>query len=291
MTVDKPIEDISPRQKLSRSKKGKDWGIQNVENIIRMAGMSNLIYSNDKINYDLYNNIIDRKDFTYVTNPYGLSEELPAKLNNYNIITPKLKLLEGEEIKRPFNFRVAAVNADAVSQIEEKRKQLLLQYLEAELIAELQAQGIQVQNPETGETMTPEEIEKYMNYSDADIRESIANKIAKYLRFISNPTGPCGREKDPVVDITCCALQALSSSARQNLIVYLLSKIVYRLCQWRRDPFWRPGATNILAPPPPPPRRAPPFLVVEEQNNLRKWHRRISKAPFFSAFACFFLRI
>lgn len=181
MTVDKPIEDISPRQKLSRSKKGKDWGIQNVENIIRMAGMSNLIYSNDKINYDLYNNIIDRKDFTYVTNPYGLSEELPAKLNNYNIITPKLKLLEGEEIKRPFNFRVAAVNADAVSQIEEKRKQLLLQYLEAELIAELQAQGIQVQNPETGETMTPEEIEKYMNYSDADIRESIANKIAKYL--------------------------------------------------------------------------------------------------------------
>ena len=181
MTVDKPIEDISPRQKLSRSKKGKDWGIQNVENIIRMAGMSNLIYSNDKINYDLYNNIIDRKDFTYVTNPYGLSEELPAKLNNYNIITPKLKLLEGEEIKRPYNFRVAAVNADAVSQIEEKRKQLLLQYLEAELIAELQAQGIQVQNPETGETMTPEEIEKYMNYSYADIRESIANKIAKYL--------------------------------------------------------------------------------------------------------------
>lgn len=182
MEIEKPIETVAPKQKLSRNRKGKDWGIQNVDNIIRMAGVSNSsIHSNDKINYDLYNNIIDKTDFTYVTNPYGLADQFPARLNNYNIITSKLKLLEGEEIKRPFNFRVAAVNSDAVSQIEEKRKSLLLQYLESELVNELMAQGINVENPETGEVMTPEQIEKYMTYSDADIRESIANKIAKYL--------------------------------------------------------------------------------------------------------------
>lgn len=182
MTIDTPVTNVAPKQKLSRSKKGKDWGIQNVENIIRMAGVSNSVMtSKDRVNYDLYNNIIDKSDFNYVTNPYGLAEQFPARLNNYNIITSKLKLLEGEEIKRPFNFRVAAVNADAVSQIEEKRKGLLLQYLESELVNELMMQGINIQNPETGDVMTPEQIEKYMTYSDADIRESIANKLAKYL--------------------------------------------------------------------------------------------------------------
>ena len=180
---DKPLPNIAPRQKLARSKKNKDWGIQNVDNIIKLAGSTTSVnhFTKDKVNYDLYNNIINRADFTYVTNPYGIQDEFPARLNNYNIITPKLKLLEGEEIKRPFNFRVAAVNAEAVSQIQEKRKALLLQYLESELINELVAQGIEVTNPDTGETMTPEQVEKYMTYTEADIRESVANKIAKHL--------------------------------------------------------------------------------------------------------------
>ena len=106
---------------------------QNVDNIIRQSGVTtSTSRTKDKINYDLYNNIIDPLDFTYVTNPYGINEQFPARLSNYNIITPKLKLLEGEEIKRPFNFRVAAVNQEAISQIEEKRKDLLLQHLEYE---------------------------------------------------------------------------------------------------------------------------------------------------------------
>lgn len=182
--VNKAHDNVAPRQKLSRSQKNESWGKQNVDNIIKLAGSTSSVsmFSKDKVNYDLYNNIIDPSDFKYVTQPYGaIEDEFPARLNNYNIITPKLKLLEGEEIKRPFNFRVAAVNSEAVSQIQEKRKKLLLQYLESELIAELQKQGVEVTNPETGETMTPEQVEKYMSYTDADIRESIANKIAKHL--------------------------------------------------------------------------------------------------------------
>lgn len=181
--IEKPLNNVAPRQKIPRSKKNKSWRIQNVDNIIKLAGATTSVnyFTKDKVNYDLYNNIINREDFTYVTNPYGIEDQFPARLNNYNIITPKLKLLEGEEIKRPFNFRVAAVNSEAVSQIQEKRKQLLIQYLESELIADLEAQGINVTNPETGETMTPEQVQKYMSYSDSDIRESVANKLANYL--------------------------------------------------------------------------------------------------------------
>ncbi len=134
-----------------------------------------------QINYNLYNNIIDLDDFKYITNPYGLEEEFPARFNNYNIITPKLKLLEGEEIKRPFNIRLVAINADAVSEIEERRKELLLKYLESELEQGLIDKGVNVQNPETGEVMTPAQIEKYMNYSESDIREVTANNLSSFL--------------------------------------------------------------------------------------------------------------
>ncbi len=183
------LPNNSPRQKLPRSEKDEDWGKQNLDFIIsltsytsfgaRGAGRGN--YQRMKINYDLYNNIFDKDDFKYVTQPYGVDMEFPAKLENYNIITPKLKLLEGEEIKRPFNFRVVATNADAVSQIQEKKKELLMQYLEGELEGALQEQGVNVQNPQAQDAMTPPEIEKYMNYSQSDIRESTANNLATYL--------------------------------------------------------------------------------------------------------------
>src|SRR5690606_8769507 len=171
-----------PRQKLPRSKKTHKWGRQCVDWVVAAAASST--YSDQlelKANYDLYNNIIDPTDFKYVTDPYNIQQEAPAKLNNFNIITPKINLLAGEEIKRPFNFRVAAVNDEAVSQLQEKRKKLLIEYCELELINELTASGVQVQDPSTGEIMTPPQIEKYLEYSESDIKESTANKIANYI--------------------------------------------------------------------------------------------------------------
>lgn len=177
-----------PRQKLSRKEKTKEWGIQNIDYIIGLTskntigsyGLTINDYQRMKINYDLYNNTINREDFTYVTNPYGIKEDFPARLNNYNIITSKIKLLEGEEIKRPFNYRVVAVNADAVSEMQEKRKELLMQYLESELEQGLMQQGVNIQNP-SGEVQTPAQIQKYLDYSESDIREITANNLAKYL--------------------------------------------------------------------------------------------------------------
>ena len=176
-----------PRQKLPRSEKNKEWGQLNIDYIIGLSSMNTFShstgnkYSKMAVNYDLYNGIINDKDFKYVTNPYGLKEEFPARFENFNIITPKLRLLEGEEIKRPFNYRFIAVNGEAVTQIEEKKKGMLLQYLESELQQALIDQGINIQNPETGEVMTPEEVQKYSTYSYSDMRELTANRLADYL--------------------------------------------------------------------------------------------------------------
>lgn len=171
-----------PKQKLSRKDKTDKWARECVDWVIQAS--SNNRYSNYtkiKANYDLYNNIIDMDDFKYVTNPYGVEQNFPARLHNYNIITPKINLLAGEEIKRPFNFRAVAVNSEAVSQMQERRKQMLLEYLEAELLMDLQMQGVNIQDPAAMEAMNPEQIEKYMSYSESDIRESTANKLLNYF--------------------------------------------------------------------------------------------------------------
>lgn len=171
-----------PKQKLARSQKTEQWARECVDWVIQAS--SNNKYSNYakiKANYDLYNNIIDDDDFRYVTNPYGIDENFPARLHNYNIITPKINLLTGEEIKRPFNFRAVAVNSEAVSELQEKRKQMLMEYLEAELLNDLAQQGVNIEDPAAMEALNPEQIDKYMNYSDSDMRESTANKLLNYF--------------------------------------------------------------------------------------------------------------
>ena len=175
-----------PSQKLSRKEKTKEWGEQSLDYIIGISsfaskGNNHSNHDRMRINYNLYNNIINKEEFSYVTKPYGTDKELPARLENFNIITPKLKLLEGEEMRRPFNFRAVAVNSEAVTQIEEKRKDLLLRYLETELEQSLMERGINVQNPQTGEVMTPEQITKYMDFSESDVREMTANNLANYI--------------------------------------------------------------------------------------------------------------
>lgn len=182
MATNYNTDNSYPKQKISRSKKDKKWGKACVDWILTSAAQNTYTdHIKIKANYDLYNNIIDKDDFKYVTDPYGLGEDSPGKLHNYNIITPKINLLSGEEIKRPFNFRAAAVNSEAVSQLQGKRKDLLLQYCQAELANELMQTGVNLEDPAVADAMTPPEIEKYMNYSESDIRESTANKIIKYI--------------------------------------------------------------------------------------------------------------
>ena len=107
------------------------------------------ISERQQINYELYNSRFNRKDLEYVTNPFGVDEEqsFPANIQNFNIIRPKIDLLLGEEIKRPFNWRVIQTNPEATSRIERQKRDMLLQYVMGEISKEinLKAQAQQLQ--------------------------------------------------------------------------------------------------------------------------------------------------
>jgi hypothetical protein len=186
-----------PRQKLPRSKKGKKWArtcIDELEKItygdIQYNGRSSRYKK--QINYDLFNGKLDQNDFQYVLNPFGFNEaEFPATMQHYDIISPKLQLLIGEEIKRPFNFRVVSHDPDAISKLEEKKKEMLMQYLyqvvvspEEEQAQQQELQQLQQTDPEAAaayQPKTPAQIEKYINYEYRDLREVTAQGILEYL--------------------------------------------------------------------------------------------------------------
>lgn len=178
-----------PRQKLPLSKKGKKWQEDCVNYIIgegnvTSGGNSTSYYGELQTYYNLYNSIFDQKDFKSITNPFKVEDGFPATPHDFNIIRPKVDLLIGEETKRPLNFRVIRTSQEATSEMQEKEKQMILQYIEAAITAKMspeEAQQFQEQL-QSGEIMPPEQIAKYMDKDYKDIVENTAYHSLTYLR-------------------------------------------------------------------------------------------------------------
>ena len=72
---------------------------------------------NKIINYNLYNDIVDKFEIERVTNPFRLDDtDFPAKYRNYPLLNQNIMVLLGEERKRMFNPTVVVINEDAVNQ-------------------------------------------------------------------------------------------------------------------------------------------------------------------------------
>lgn len=140
--------------------------------------------------YDLYNSIYNEKDLKYVTNPFKQQDGFPAMAQDYNIIKPKIDLLLGEETKRPFNFRVTRTSDIATSEMQDKAKQMLIDYIQATIMSKLgpEEQQRYQQALESGEIMTPEQIQKYMSKDYKDIAEITAYHSLNYLKNKLNIT-------------------------------------------------------------------------------------------------------
>lgn len=186
-----------PVQKLPMSKKTKDWKEACVNYIIGKSGFSSSSGNNGRTRYeemqtyyDLYNSIYNEKDLLYVTNPFKQKDGFPATAQDYNIIKPKVDLLLGEETKRPFNFRVVRTSDNATSDIQERAKQMLTDYIMGMIMANMgpeEAMRFQ-QAIQSGEIMPPEQIQKYLNKDYKDIAETTAYHSLNYLKNKLNIT-------------------------------------------------------------------------------------------------------
>lgn len=187
--------NIFPAQKVPMSKKTKEWKESCVDYIIGHSASSRNGNGRSREEemqtyYDLYNSIYNEKDLKYVTNPFKQDDGFPATAQDYNIIKPKIDLLLGEETKRPFNFRVVRTSDIATSDLQDKAKQLLIDYVQASIMSKLgpEEQARYQEALQSGEIMTPEQIQKYLTKDYKDIAEIAAQHSLNYLKQKLNVT-------------------------------------------------------------------------------------------------------
>ena len=191
-----------PQQKLTdaaKNRKDKQWA-KNVIDALDAYRFTSFNGSDDrirkKLNYDLFNGQLNPDDFEYVMKPYGQDMgDLPAQMRNYDITSPKLRVLFGEEIKRPFNFRVTTVNPEAVSVREKEKEKMLKRYMmeriqyaiqkeikkESMQIAGMPAEEQQQAVEQITQEMTPSDIETYMKREFRSNQEITGQNLLNFL--------------------------------------------------------------------------------------------------------------
>ena len=184
-----------PAQKLPMSKKTQAWKEACVDYVVG-AGDSgfggNGRSRSDEMQtyYDLYNSIYNEKDLKYVTNPFKQDDGFPAMAQDYNIIKPYVDQLLGEETKRPFNFHPQRTSDIAASELQEKAKEMLMDYIQATIASKLSSEQAAryEQALATGEIQTPEAIAKYLQKDYKDIAETEAYHALQFLKRKLNLT-------------------------------------------------------------------------------------------------------
>jgi hypothetical protein len=175
-----------PKQRIPDSEKNKEWR----ENCVRAISQSAFSYLGDQrtikqnklVNYNIINGIFDANEFKTTLNPLGLDVKeykIPQNVRPLNTIYQKFSNLMGEEIKRPFNFKVFATAGDVVNNKLNKQKEQMLAILIENLHNMLSENGT---IPDDKIDARPlEELEKYKNYTFSDIKEEKLNKFLKHL--------------------------------------------------------------------------------------------------------------
>lgn len=204
---------FNKNHRLSRAKKeanDKAWYKEQLDlletytlrGIYDSSGVSD--YDRMKVNYDLYNNIVNLKEFEYVCKPLGESQgELPARLTNKDIISNKLKAVIGMESSRPFDYKVLAVNPEATTRKEQEEFNRIKEYVYSNIMTPIQqrleqealqqTQGreltaeekeqVNQQVQEQLKAQTPEEAKEYMRREHQDPAEVLGHRLLEYLKI------------------------------------------------------------------------------------------------------------
>lgn len=171
ISIDRPS---LPVQRLSKSKKGKDWKEGCVKYYVGKYQDHLSEHDEMRIWQDLYYGVYDENDIKYVTDPFKVQEGFPAAPHNFNIIKPKIDLLVGELTKRPDNYKVYHTGEEAVSRIQQKKIDALKAYIDS-----YASSGGFSEQEEEQRLM---EIEEFFKGSFVDEAEEVAYHTLNYLK-------------------------------------------------------------------------------------------------------------
>lgn len=166
-----------PPQRLSFKAKNKAWRKKHLDwcdaKTFTHSSPVRKSVVHKKINYDLLNGKLHMSDLMAIVNPDHIQANfIPDNIQHYPIMNAKLNLLKGEESDRAFEYKVVITNPNALSQIEEDKKNAVLNRLQ-EVIAN-RSQSEEEFNNEL------EKIGDYFTYEWQDMREIRANALLQH---------------------------------------------------------------------------------------------------------------
>ena len=134
-------------------------------------------------NYQLFNNIINQKDFERDCNRFGISVgQFTDEIQPYNKTYNKIQVLLQDEMNRPFRYKAILTNSDGVRTKLQYRDMLLKEYVYSRIQQAINSLGVYPKElVSNNEVMDPAQINKYMNNTYLESREILANRIIQYL--------------------------------------------------------------------------------------------------------------
>lgn len=188
-----------PAQRLSYKKKIEDdyaWAKKVVDYLL--ANRNTKDYKRKKRNYDIFNDVIDQKDFADVCDTLGVNiGQVEDKIEAYNKVANKINIILGEELKRPFNYTAYIADNEGIKQKEMQKTEVLkswfmnkIKQIELQVRAkyemsdqdkeEIDAMNKQVQS-ELDNLFKEKDVSKYMATGFLDAKEIMSNKLLNYL--------------------------------------------------------------------------------------------------------------
>lgn len=174
-----------PPQMLPYNKKTKAWRKQHCDwadkrtyyfgNMVRNSLLKK------RINYNLINGVLDMRDVELILNPDNVNAlYVPESIQHFPIMNSKLHVLQGEEAKRRFDFRVVVTNPNSISEIETSKLSALQEYVQS-----------LIQDQSLSEEDFNKELDKlsyYFDYQWQDIIEMRASTIlSHYMKELNIP--------------------------------------------------------------------------------------------------------
>jgi hypothetical protein len=204
-----PEQRLTTKEKIDRYGSIANWCLHVVVRLEQNSLIGNELVNRVETvdNYDMMRGVFRSLKHDLIQNPYSdlvsndprftmNKPKFPVEMVHIDRMSPKVDLLLGEEMKRPFNFTVVNMSPETTNKILNEKKKMYINYLK-ELVHSMlspeaqetsQANGTAPQpqiDPNTGQPMPakpPPEIEKYFKYEYKEIKEITANKLLRYLQ-------------------------------------------------------------------------------------------------------------
>lgn len=166
-----------PPQQLSFSRKNKAWRKKHLDwatgNTFFNYSLVRKSVVHKKINYDLLLGKLHMDDLHVILNPDNLDAGFISEtIQHYPIMNSKLEVLRGEESKRVFDYKVVVTNPNAITEIENNKKE--------ELMSRLQQMVADTSQSEEEFNQELEKLNDYYTYEWQDMKEIRANALLNH---------------------------------------------------------------------------------------------------------------